>query len=261
MPLEIYRHSPQFAAQFWALLPQFGATPELTQWAERYAKFHAGRCYWDAQFVARDPIRRCLNIGGAPYLFELALKKTIPKADITSVDINPERFPRAGSLIGIRRIAANIETDSLPAGETFDLVVFTEIFEHLRIDLLGTMVRVRNLLTDDGRLYLTTPNGQGFSAWRKRLLRGRTGPSVVDEWSKLTRLGHMGHVREYSLTEIREVLTYCGFAIEDARFRVRRRTWPERDLIARIKPGLADEILIVARKSSMPEPNPKNGPS
>ncbi|MEJ0048615.1 MAG: methyltransferase domain-containing protein [Rhodospirillales bacterium] len=117
---------------------------------------------------------------------------------------------------------ADIEIEDREIEGKFDFVVFTEIFEHLRIDIPGTMARVRDLLTDDGTLYLTTPNGLSLDAWRTRILRDRTGPPLPEEWSKLARLGHMGHVREYSATELEELLRYCGFAIEKRQYRVQR---------------------------------------
>jgi SAM-dependent methyltransferase len=251
MAVLAYRQLPDFAAEFAAILPSFGASPDLTAWAAGYAKLHAGRCHCDAQFIGRRAAKRCLNVGGAPYLFEFALKKHFPEIDLTTVDLAPERFPAAASVIGMRTVRANIETETPEIDGTFDVVVFTEIFEHLRIDILGTMARIRDLLADDGVLYLTTPNGLSLDAWRRSLLRGRTGPSLVDEWSKLTRLGHMGHVREYSATEVEEVLQYCGFVIEDRQFRIQGTPpRPKRDLLLKLRPALADEVVIVARKAS-----------
>jgi SAM-dependent methyltransferase len=249
MAVAAYHHQPEFAAEFAAILPGFGASPDLTEWAAGYARLHAGRCHWDAHFVGTRSPKRCLNIGGAPYLFECALKKQFPAIDQTSVDLAPERFPNAAAMIGMQTVRADIEIAAPQVAGKFDFIVFTEIFEHLRIDILATMARVRDLLADNGRLYLTTPNGLSLDAWRTRLVRDRTGPALVDEWSKLTRLGHMGHVREYSATEVEEVLRHCGFAIEERQYRVQRTTpRPRRDLLLKLRPALAEEILIVARR-------------
>ena len=250
MAVLAYRQLPKFAAEFTAILPSFGASPDHTAWAAGYAELHAGRCHWDAHFVGRRSPKRCLNVGGAPYLFEFALKKQFSDIDVASVDLAPERFPNAAVTVGMRTVRTNIEAGAPDIADKFDLVVFAEIFEHLRIDILGTMARIRDLLADDGLLYLTTPNGLSFDAWRRSLLRGRTGPSLVDEWSKLSRLGHMGHVREYSATEVEEVLRHCGFVIEDRQFRVQRTTpRPKRDFLLKLRPSFADEIVIVARRA------------
>lgn len=243
-----YPRAPQFEAEFLAALPSFGADREMTQWAANYAGFHAGRCYWDAHFLSERGVNRCLNIGGAPYLFEFALRKARPEVQLTTIDLEPGRFPNAGSIVGMRVIRGNIEVNEpLPLSEAFDVVVFAEIFEHLRINVLATMSRVRDLLTPQGHLYLTMPNGLSLNAWRKRLLRGRTGPPPVDEWSKLKQLGHMGHVREYSLSEITEVLGESNFAIEETHFRVAYSDWPMRNILLRFWPQFAEEIVILAR--------------
>ena len=67
MAVAAYQHIPELAAEFTAILPGFGASSELTKWAAGYARLHAGRCHWDAQFVGRQAAKRCLNIGGAHY--------------------------------------------------------------------------------------------------------------------------------------------------------------------------------------------------
>lgn len=242
--------APEFLHEYLAALAQFGANETLTTWAEGYAEYHAGRCYWDARFIGSRCQGKCLNIGGAPYIFEFAIKKLFPHIDVTTIDLDPARFPNVESVIGIRVLQGDIESDTLPTQERFDFIVLTEVFEHLRINLLDTMSRIRDLLTEGGRLYLTMPNGLGYSAWRNHLLRGRTGPSPVVQWVKLKRLGHMGHVREYSLTEISEVLLHCGFTIDESHFRVRRvKPWPVRDLLLKFRSAFADEVLLLASRA------------
>jgi len=250
MSVETWRPAARLTAEFVQLLPSFEAGKGLADWAEDYARGHAGRCQWDARFLATHyPSQRYLNIGGAPFLFEFALRRENPAADITSVDLDPARFPGAGNALEIRIVGADIESPTADIAGAFDCVVFAEILEHLRIDLLGTLARVRDVLTPGGVLYVTTPNGLGFEPIRRHYLRGRTGPSVVGEWGKLARLGHMGHVREYSAREMKEVLEYAGFRIETCLFRegIGGR-WLLRDLLLKLRPSLASELVIVCRK-------------
>jgi SAM-dependent methyltransferase len=238
------------ADDFSERLSSFGAPEELSDWARQYARDHAGRCQWDADFLAaRFPSGRYLNIGGSPYVFELALKRMRPDADIVSVDIDPTRFPGVETALGVRVLGADIERGDCDLGRGFDCVVVAEVFEHLRIDLLGTISRLRETLAPAGVLYLTMPNGLGLNAIRGHLLHGRTGPSPVGEWAKLRRLGHMGHVREYSMTELREVMEYCGFVIDTSMYREaatgRSRL---RAMLLALCPSLASEIVILARR-------------
>ena len=103
------------------------------------------------------------------------------------------------------------------------------------------------------------PNGLGLSAWLTKFLKGRTGPPPVAEWGKLSQIGHMGHVREYSLRELGEVLAASGLHIERALFRRQSSHYGTlrskvRDhahgLATRVCPSLGDEVVIVARPDS-----------
>jgi 2-polyprenyl-3-methyl-5-hydroxy-6-metoxy-1,4-benzoquinol methylase len=249
MKAEIYDPAPELAAKYIELLPQLRVNPVLAEWAADYARGHAGRCRWDARFVAGElQVHQILNIGGAPYLFEMIVRNEKPEIAVVSVDLEPDRFPGAASTLGIRVICGNIENTDWGIAEKFDCIVFAEILEHLRIDLLGTLTRIRDLLKPEGILYLTTPNGLSFWNIFKHFLQGRTGPSPIVEWEKLSRLGHMGHVREYSVTEVRELLTSCGFVVDRTIFRSSKDgRWPLRDLLISRRAAFAGEIVMVAR--------------
>jgi hypothetical protein len=147
MTIEVYDSAPDVTQAYMDLLGNFGVTPDLANWARQYAASHAGRCLWDARFLLRHHrIARLLNIGGAPYLFETALKHENPAIDIVTIDLDPVRFPGVAETLGIRVIQGDIESPDWDLDEEFDCIVFAEIFEHLRIDLLGTLARVRQNL-------------------------------------------------------------------------------------------------------------------
>src|SRR5262249_32741139 len=150
------------------------------------------------------------------------MKKKRPEVELTSIDLDPGRFNRVHEIFGINVLQFDIERpEAKMAGllGQYQCVVFCELIEHLRINLFRTISFLRTLLTEDGFMYITTPNGLGIGALCRHILRGRTGPNPVIEWSKINELGHMGHVREYSYREIREVLAWCGFEIKQHLFR------------------------------------------
>jgi len=222
MKVHAFPRSDAGAAAYLEVLPRLGAAG-FEPWAAAYARVHAARIAWDIDYLNRThrPVR-CLNVGGAPYLFELLMRQARPDLEITTLDLDPDRFPRVESVLGVRLVRLDVETasaDALKALGRFDCIVLTEVFEHLRIDLLGTMSRLGALLTDDGVLYLSTPNGASLAAWRRAYLKGRTGPRPVDAWGRLQTLGHMGHVREYAMIEVQEVLAHCGYEVMDGWFR------------------------------------------
>jgi hypothetical protein len=231
MASEIYYPAPEVAERYINLLPRFRVDEGLAHWAEQYAMGHAGRCLWDAQFLARRfGTGRILNIGGAPYLFEMILKEEQPDLELVTVDLEPGRFPGAGEALGIRVIGGDVESPNWQLEQKFDCIVFAEILEHLRI------------------LYLTTPNGLSFWNIFKHYTRGRTGPSPTMEWRKLSSIGHMGHVREYSTVEVTELLTSCNFTIDNVILRSQKDgRWLLRDLVLASRSQFASEMVIVAR--------------
>lgn len=248
--------APAFTAEYRQLLPAIVADAAIRDWAHHYAGSHAGRCDWDASFIAANfAPRRILNIGAAPFLFEAACRKRLPAAEIVSLDLAPERFSGLERVLGVRAVKLDVETASsedIASLGTFDLIVLSEVFEHLRIDLLGTIRRLASLLDPGGRLYLTTPNGGSLKAIKRNVLHRRSGPDPVDAWSKLERLGHMGHVREYSAREVESVLGHCGLATERRHYAYHRKVNAEGALkgaLFAIVPALADNLTIVGRKS------------
>lgn len=257
-----WSRSQERLLSYLSALRELGAG-EFEPWAERYARGGSvDRIQSDIEhLLARHQPRRVLNVGGAPYIFEHLMRQARPGIEITTLDLDPDRFPHVEDRLGIAVRQIDIEAASgaeIAALGRFECIVFTEVFEHLRIDLLGTMARLRDLLTDDGVLYLSTPNGLGLNNVSRLYLRGRTGPSVVAEWSKLSRLGHMGHVREYSMCEVREVLTATGYRIEDAFYRFGRRAGGSLaaraanaalSVLTRLVPQTAGNMVLVARRA------------
>jgi len=243
-------------ADYLKLVPELGMDRKLLPWTEHFARYHAGRVLWDVDFLTRNyEFSRCLNIGGAPFFFEYLMKKAHPEVEVVSVDLHPDRFRYVERVLGIKVAQLDVERPCSAAATKmvgqFQCVVFCEIFEHLRIDLLQTMSFIRSLLSPDGFMYLTTPNGLGIDALGRIILRGRTGPHPTREWAKLDNPGHMGHVREYSYVELRDVLVHCGFQVQRylyrhniGHFRLRDRSLR---MLTHLMPKLGNEIVVVAR--------------
>jgi hypothetical protein len=245
-------------ADYLKLVPELGLDRKLWPWAENFARNHAGRLLWDVDFLTRNyEFSRCVNVGGAPFIFEYLMKKARPEMEVVSVDLNPDRFRHVDRVLGIKVAQLDVERPCSAAAERlgqFQCVVFCEIFEHLRIDLLKTMSFVRSLLSEDGFVYLTMPNGLGIDALSRIIRRGRTGPDPIKEWSKLDNLGHMGHVREYSYVELCDVLAHCGFRVQRHLYRRKIEHYKLRDwsirMLTRFMPKLGNEIVVVARAAS-----------
>ena len=86
----------------------------------------------------------------------------------------------------------------------FDLIVFSEVIEHLSVAPEYTLAMLRALLTENGVLICTTPNAAEI-AKRLRLLLGR------NPYERLRLYAfNPGHIREYTGPELRAIAESVG---------------------------------------------------
>ena len=106
----------------------------------------------------------------------------------------------------------NIEVGSFPyAGDSFDLVLFCEILEHLPFDPINALGEIHRVLRQgSGQLLVTTPN-PARAGNVARILRGE------NVYESLSGYGPYGrHNREYTLDELRRLLESNGFVVTEA---------------------------------------------
>ena len=197
--------------------------PALSSWASNYGHHQRHRLAEDLHWVRRhvSPDARILEFGSIPPFLTLALQDL--GYDIQGLDIAPERFAETIARHELRVHKIDFETDAVPfEDESFDVVLFNEVFEHLRIDLISTMTEVRRVIRPGGTLLLSTPNLRSVRGFWSLVLMHRgchVGPGLYDEYEKLQRYGHMGHVREYTAREVSKFLAKIGFVTRQTIFR------------------------------------------
>lgn len=145
----------------------------------------------------------------------------------------------------------DIEREELPFDDRrFPIVIFTEVFEHLRINPLQTLRNIERVIKKDGVFIISTPNLYYIMNIVSFLLgRGiKTMCDGYEEFARLDKKGYPGHIRVYTLSEMKKFLTNTGFSIVDTFFAGTPQEGKRRLLrpICRIKPELMTRMYLIA---------------
>jgi 2-polyprenyl-3-methyl-5-hydroxy-6-metoxy-1,4-benzoquinol methylase len=201
----------------------FADDTELTAWVADYHRKHRLRLAEDLRLVLRfaQPGATVIEFGSIPPILTLALKHA--GFEVHGLDIAPERFATMIERVGLRIVKSDVEVERVPFEDgAADVVLFNEVFEHMRIDLIRTMTEVRRVLKPSGRLLLSTPNLRSLRGLVSLIRHHRSChvcPDVFEEYGKLRRFGHMGHVREYTAREVRDFLANLGLQTDAVIYR------------------------------------------
>jgi len=242
--------SPESAEMVRASAGAINPDPELERWYRKFSAVQAERLAIDLDIVARyvQPGAEILEVGSAPMILTLALARQGYR--VAGVDIDPSRFERAISEQGLHVVDCNVETEPLPfADASFDAVILNEVLEHLRINPVAALREARRVLRPGGVLLLSTPNLRSLDGIWNLAVHRRSfaiADNVYDEYQKLERLGHMGHVREYAPGDVEALLARVGFVVEDRVYRNRQRK-AAAEAICRMLPQLRRYVSYVAR--------------
>lgn len=197
--------------------------PELDAWYREYVEKQSLRISFDLDLVRRHAPQGAavVEFGALPLLLTAPLQEA--GYNLQAVDIGPERFSKSIAKLGLAVTRCDIERETLPFDDdSFDLAVFNELFEHLRINPIHTMREVRRVLKPGGMLMLSSPNMRSLAGIGNFLIKNECyscAPDPFEQYSRLERLGHMGHVREYTTRELASFLTRVGFEVREIVYR------------------------------------------
>jgi SAM-dependent methyltransferase len=217
-------------------------------WAQRYMSGHALRISFDYELVQRflPATGTVVDVGASPPWLTTALSKKGHK--VIGLDLDPDRFAAFNNEFELDIRKADVENEKLPFDDnSIDLIIFNEIFEHMRIDLIRVFNELHRVLKPGGQILMSTPNGLSMHALYQIMKKRQIGPSIHFEYEKLTRIGHMGHVREYAVNEVLEFLAAMNFEVPEIIYRGRyHNRFP--DLILRTFNRLRPFVSFVIRK-------------
>jgi SAM-dependent methyltransferase len=107
------------------------------------------------------------------------------------------------------------ERDRFPYRDrTFELVVASEIIEHMIYDPMHTLVEAQRVLIEGGHLVVSTPNSASYGILAK-VLDGKTNPKIFPQYKRPDKgQPEVGHVHEYTAHELGLTIQAAGFEIE-----------------------------------------------
>lgn len=128
-------------------------------------------------------------------------------------------------------VSVNVETDDLPfKKESFDLILFTEVMEHLLYDPKIYLQKFWEILRPLGYLLVTTPNAVHL----KHRLQAIFGKSSFFPLFQLyesrpeNNFIYHRHNREYILSELRQILTEAKFKVIQGNYFSAYSPWRKR---------------------------------
>jgi SAM-dependent methyltransferase len=166
-----------------------------------------------------DPERvRVLEIGGMPYFMtvlverffgyrvEVANEPTLERGEAGNVQVLENDH---GDRHEIRYKTLNIEYDDWPwPDETFDIVLYCEVIEHLVYDPTHTLVEAHRVLQKGtGQLLVSTPNALCYT-YLVQMVRGQNFYPPYSGWSHYAR-----HHRLFSPAELVHLCTKVGYQV------------------------------------------------
>lgn len=180
-----------------------------------YANADFKRFIYTLGLVSEEPGISILELGANPY-FTTTLLHKFRNADLHLANFFGDEKPgqgeqsvtvhQTGEIIRYKYKHFNVERDRFPyEDETFDVVLFCEILEHLLSDPVHALIEIRRVLKPGGTLIITTPNVVRLENVRKMI----AGQNIYDPYSGYGPYGR--HNREYTQQDLFNLLTANGF--------------------------------------------------
>ncbi len=241
---------PEALAALTADLVEFRAEHEDPALREALVRHGLSRLVGTVELVP-EHLRagRILQLGAAPFVLTQCLRQVCSgPLTLASYHGTTERRGeqvlrnhRTGEQIRLTFDLFDVETEDFPYPDaSFDVVVFSEIIEHLTTNPVRALSEMHRVLGPDGVLVVTTPNGLSLSRL-EHLLQGSR--DMVDRYSP--GFGPAArHNREYYPEELRQLLESTGFVVEEMIVRDLHGPAPRRGVARALwKRALAKRVL------------------
>lgn len=162
---------------------------------------------WISDFSKSHEINNILDIGLA-YGTVALYARLNTRAKVYALDSAKYISDKLLTKYGIDYMTKNIETEDISYKHKFDLIIFTEVFEHLNYYCIPTLLKITSMLDDQGVIMFSTP-AQEF--WGKTI--------YYESWKDMPTTDQNieikdDHIYQYSLKELLEIFKTVGLKID-----------------------------------------------
>ena len=145
-----------------------------------------------------------LDVGCSRGLFGAQLQRANPSLRLFGIEPDPVTAKEAAG--HYEQVTCGLFPDDLPAGGTFDCIVFNDVLEHV-VDPWTMLDRAKEHLAAGGHIVASIPNVRHYIVVRNLALRGRWDYA---DWGVLDRT----HLRFFTRASIVELFDSADLAIE-----------------------------------------------
>lgn len=167
---------------------------------EIYLRTHRRRYELLLDLVRELSPERLLVVGPS---YESTLLREV--APVDTLGWADHRFPRVD---GERHVQHDLNDPEYPELDPHDVIVFSEVVEHLHVSPVPVFRFLAGGLEPEGRLVVQTPNATALPK-RLRMLLGQNPYEPIRE-----QTGNPGHFHEYTVEELREAVESAGLEVE-----------------------------------------------
>jgi 2-polyprenyl-3-methyl-5-hydroxy-6-metoxy-1,4-benzoquinol methylase len=219
------------------LIERFPENASLYKWKD-YLAGSKLRLAFDLDYAIRYLPKNCsvLEVGASPYFLTLPLldlgfkvstldngQATVIGAAMSADDTLIEQATE-GKLNA--SLICDLDHHPIPCeSNSFDAVIINEVIEHLRVNLIHSINELHRILKPGGVLLMSTPNHRSIVGLYYLLFKGKGAfaieGGVYEQFSYLDLFGSMGHIREYTPTEMQQFFERLGFSVNGIIYRGR----------------------------------------
>ena len=182
-----------------------------------YLKYSLGWHYILAPKLLELPeVKEVLDVGALFGTMSIFLAKK--GKQVTAVDGYVDKIPDKLKLkYNLNFIFTNLESEIYPPfpENKFDLVLMSEILEHLNYNPVSALLLIRKTLKPGGYLVITTPDDRDYPAVPKGPLARFCHHLKIPIWRKGGKRQSFPHTKQYRYQEFLELLGNCGFSTQE----------------------------------------------